>query len=85
MDRLREEGAEIKFFDPFISRFVSQGNAYEGERRLTAELIQSADVAVIITAHTKVDYAFVQRHAKAVYDTKNATGHLADRSNIELL
>lgn len=85
IDKLRTEGADIMFFDPYIPRFIHRGNVYEGERELTAELIRRADMVVIATPPRKVDYEFVRRHAKAVFDTRNATKDLADRSNIELL
>ncbi len=47
--------------------------------------MESVDMAVVITAHSKVDYEFVRRHAKAVFDTRNALRNITDRSNIELL
>lgn len=85
IDKLHAEGAKTTFFDPYVHQILHQGKVYEGERELTAELIQSADMVVITTSHSKMDYGFVQRHAKAVFDTRNATRDLADKSNIELL
>lgn len=85
IDKLRTEGADIMFYDPYITRYLYHGEVYEGERELTAELIRSADTVVIIPPHSNVDYEFVRRHAKAVFDTCNATKYLADRSNVELL
>lgn len=85
IDHLRAEGTDVLFFDPYIPKFLNHGQVYVGEKELTAELIRSVDIAVIATHHSKVDYGFVQRHAKAILDTRNATSHLADRSNIELL
>ena len=85
IDKLHAEGAKTTFFDPYVHQILHQGKVYEGERELTAELIQSADIVVITTSHSKMDYEFVQRHAKAVFDTRNATKDLADKSNIELL
>ncbi len=85
IDKLRTEGADISFYDPYITRYLYHGEVYEGERELTAELIRSADTVVIIPPHSNVDYEFVRRHAKAVFDTCNATKDLADRSNVELL
>lgn len=86
IDKLRTEGADVMFFDPYIPEFLHRGKVYEGELELTAELIRSVDMVVIATPpHSNVDYAFVRRHAKAVFDTGNATGDLADRSNIERL
>lgn len=85
IDKLHTEGADTAFFDPYVHKILHQGKVYEGEKELTAELIQSADMVVITTAHSSMDYGFVQRHAKAVFDTRNATRDLANKSNIELL
>lgn len=48
IDKLRTEGADIMFYDPYITRYLYHGEVYEGERELTAELIRSADTVVII-------------------------------------
>ena len=52
---------------------------------MTEELVSGADIVVITTAHSTVDYAFVQKHAKAIFDTKNVTRTLKERDNIEIL
>lgn len=85
IDKLRTEGADIMFFDPYVPKFFHHGKVYEGERELTAGLVQSVDMVVITTSHSNVDYEFVQRHAKAIFDTRNITGNLADKGNIERL
>lgn len=85
IDKLRAKGADTIFFDPYIPTFFHHGNVYEGEKKLTATLLQSVDMVVIATSHSNVDYEFVRSHAKAVFDTRNATKSLVDKSNIELL
>ncbi len=85
IEELKKEGADVRFYDPFIPRYRHRGDWFEGEEKLTAKLIESADIVVITTAHTGVDYAFVQQHAKAVFDTKNVTKALKARDNIEVL
>ena len=40
---------------------------------------------MVTTAHTNVDYEFVQKYAKAIFDTKNVMKHVKDRENIEVL
>ncbi len=52
---------------------------------LTAQALEEADLVMVTTAHTTVDYAFVARHAKLVFDTKNAMKNIKDRENIRLL
>ena len=66
-------------------QYSSKVKVYKGANELTADLIRSVDIVVITTPHTNVDYRFVQRHAKVIFDTRNATRDIPDRSNIELL
>ncbi len=82
---LEKVGANIKYYDPYISSFKDKSISYTGEKELTKELLESADLVMVTTAHTNVDYNFVQKHAKNIFDTKNACKNVADRSNIELL
>ena len=51
----------------------------------TAELVENADIVLVTAAHTNVDYDFVQKHAKAIFDTKNAMKNVVNRENIEVL
>ena len=48
-------------------------------------MIKEKDLVIITAAHSNVDYAFVQQHAKAIFDTKNACKKVTKRDNIELL
>lgn len=85
IDELKKCGAEISFYDPYIAEYKEQGQVYVGESALTAELLQRSDLVVITAAHSKVDYEFVQRHAQAVFDTKNVMKAVKERVNIEVL
>ncbi|MDR5658765.1 nucleotide sugar dehydrogenase [Serpentinicella sp. ANB-PHB4] len=85
IEELEKEGAEIVYFDPFVSEYHEHGVVKKGEPELTAELIESADLVIVTTAHTNVDYDFIQKHAKAIFDTKNAMKQIDKRDNIELL
>lgn len=85
IENLQKEGADTVFYDPYIPKFREHGKVYEGEKELTAELVESADLVIITASHSNVDYEFVQRHAKAIFDTKNVTKNLQDKSKIEVL
>ncbi len=85
IDHLEERGAEVVFFDPYIKEYKHEGKVKRGADALTKELIESADLVMVTTAHTTVDYDFVQQHAKLVFDTKNAMNEVRDRSNVEVL
>ena len=85
IEELEKEGAEVFYYDPFVSEYSEHGVVKKGETELTSELIESVDLVIVTTAHTNVDYDFVQKHAKAIFDTKNAMKHVEARENIELL
>ncbi|MEH7115734.1 nucleotide sugar dehydrogenase [Neobacillus niacini] len=85
IEELEKEGAEVVYFDPYVPEYRENEVVKTGEPELTAKLIKSADLVVVTTAHTMVDYSFVQQHAKAIFDTKNAMKDINNRENIELL
>ncbi len=85
IEELEKEGAEVVYFDPFVSEYREKDEIKKGESKLTVELIEGADLVIITTAHTNVDYEFVQKHSKVVFDTKNAMKNIETRENIELL
>jgi UDP-N-acetyl-D-glucosamine dehydrogenase len=85
IQELEQSGAHIDVYDPHISEFFINGNKYATASELSETLVARADLVIITTAHTSVDYAFVQNHAKAIFDTKNVTKNLQNKENIELL
>lgn len=85
VEKLHAQGADVVFHDPYVARFSLHGKEYVGEAQLSADLIRSADIVVIIPPHSNVDYQFVQQNAKVIFDISNVTRDLPDRSNIERL
>lgn len=85
IEELEKEGAEVRYFDSFVPVYSENNVVKKSEPELTAERLASADLVIITTAHTNVDYAFVQQHSKMIFDTKNALKEITNRENIELL
>ena len=86
IEEFQKIGSEVQYYDPYVSEYRRKGYIKKGLNELTSEAIQDADIVVITTIHTKrIDYNFVQRHAKCVFDTKNAMKNVGNRENIELL
>lgn len=85
IEELEKEKAEVVFYDPYVPEYHERGNIVKGESALTKELLESADLVIITTAHTTIDYDFVNEHSLAIFDTKNAMKHIANREKIELL
>ena len=82
---LRKKGADVLFYDPLVREYRDKGTVYSGQPSLTEELLEGVDITVITTAHSCVDYDFVQQHSLIVFDTRNAMRDAKDRSNIVLL
>lgn len=85
IEEFKKRGAEVTFYDPWVPSYKFKGEVHSGEKDLTKELLETADIVVVTTAHTNVDYDFVQQNATVVFDTKNAMKNVTDRDNVELL
>jgi UDP-N-acetyl-D-glucosamine dehydrogenase len=73
---LEADGATVDYHDPFVPKLREEGRSWEG-KPLSDELLSSADVAVIVTNHSDVDYGRVLDLAPIVVDTRNATEGLS--------
>jgi UDP-N-acetyl-D-glucosamine dehydrogenase len=85
IEEFKKTGAEVEYYDPYITVFKHRDYSMNGLCDLNAEKLKSVDLVVVTTAHTKVDYDLVQQNAIFVFDTKNAMKNVKDRENIELL
>lgn len=85
IDILKENGADVEFFDPYISSFKENGVVMEGLPTINADIIAQYDLVMITCGHTNVDYDMIQKNAKAIFDTKNVMQGIVNRENIEVL
>lgn len=82
---LEERGAAVSYYDPWVKKYSHKGREKESVPVLDSATIGAADIVLVTCAHTNVDYDLVQKHSKAVFDTKNAMKSVIERSNIEVL
>lgn len=85
IDILEKQGAVVTYHDPWVAEYQHKGKVVKGEKELNANLLGEADLVIITTAHSNVDYDLVQKHAKAIFDTKNVMKDITERDNIEVL
>ncbi len=85
IDVLEREGAEVTFFDPWVKEYKHNGQTRQSIPALTEDVLKAADLVMITTAHTNIDYDMVQKNAALIFDTKNAMKNIANRENIEVL
>jgi UDP-N-acetyl-D-glucosamine dehydrogenase len=81
IELLTKQGAHVQYHDPYISRVVIGERSFESVE-LSDEMLASQDATIIATDHTKVDYERVVKHAKLVFDTRNATAKVGEQKNV---
>jgi UDP-N-acetyl-D-glucosamine dehydrogenase len=74
---LRARGADLSYSDPFVPSLKLDGEQLEA-READAALLRESDLVVIVTDHSRFDYAAVAEHARLVLDTRNAIATRAD-------
>ena len=85
IEELLKRGAEVEYYDPWVPKFRRGALSMQSIPTLTEEAVSRADLVMITTAHTNVDYELVSRSARMIFDTKNAMKAVARRDNIEVL
>lgn len=83
LEQMMEIGADVRYYDPFVSSFKER--KVELSSTPLEEGVAWADLVIITTDHTDVDYDFVCKNAKKVLDTRNATKFVSDKSRVTLL
>ena len=84
-DHLKYSGAKVSYYDPWVPECTYKGRKYQSIPVLSPNVVAEYDLVIITTGHTNVDYEMVQKHAQAIFDTKNVMKHITSRDNIEVL
>ena len=71
IELLLDKEADVVYHDPYVPVFPVSGRVLHSTP-LTSEEIAAADVVLILTGHSNIDYASVTEHAALVLDTRNA-------------
>ena len=75
MRRLQDAGADVSFHDPYCDVIQDDGHTpLSGlpmhSIALTEDAVRAADLVLVITDHTNVDYTMVAANAKLIVDTR---------------
>ncbi|MDG2989525.1 nucleotide sugar dehydrogenase [Candidatus Synechococcus calcipolaris G9] len=74
---LQQDGARVDYYDPYIPEIHLKGQILRSVE-FTAAAIAQANLVLIATDHSQVDYGFVIYHAQAILDTRGVTRRLPD-------
>ena len=76
---LQRRGAAVSYHDPHV-RKLKHEDIDLASLPLTSETLAAADCVVIVTDHSDVDYALVERCARLVVDTRNVLATVRQRT-----
>lgn len=72
IELLEHEGMQVEFHDPHVPELQCAGITRRSVE-LSDEALGSADLVLILTDHSSIDYEDVVRSSRHVFDTRNAT------------
>ncbi len=72
---LQQQGAEVKYHDPFIPQLKHENINLESVPDLM-KAVESVDCVVIITNHSQYDYQQIYEKASCIMDARNALGDI---------
>jgi UDP-N-acetyl-D-glucosamine dehydrogenase len=83
MAQLHKRGARIRFHDPHVPSCPLNGDLLQ-RTDLTQHALRGADITVMITPHQDYDLEWLAKHARLVFDARNAFGELRSENVIPL-
>jgi UDP-N-acetyl-D-glucosamine dehydrogenase len=76
---LQKKGAKVSYYDPLVPYLKLNHVINLRSVELKKEILKASDCAVIATDHSGVDYDFLLRNSKLVFDTRNVYKGVNDR------
>ena len=71
MKLLENDGAELSFYDPYVSFVKLNGNGFNGNKSLTKENLKNSDAVIIMTDHDQIDFQFIEENSDLIIDSRN--------------
>lgn len=76
---LLRDGVHILYHDPYVDKLYIRTQGFASEP-LTEQLVRSADLVLITTDHSGIDYQWLVAKAQKILDTRNATKTVPNRA-----
>ena len=67
---LQTMGAKLHYHDPYVPSLEHNKQNWRSEP-LTAQSLRSKDLVIVTTNHSRVNYDFVAKNARLIFDTRN--------------
>jgi UDP-N-acetyl-D-glucosamine dehydrogenase len=67
---LRDLGAVVSYHDPFVPQLKTDDLDLRSEP-LSAGNLRRKDLVIVVTNHSRTNYALIAKHARLIFDTRN--------------
>jgi len=68
---LKNSGANIDYFDPYIPSFNLNKETIIGQKILNKKVLSNYDACIVVTDHTDIDYDLIYNSCQLIIDTRN--------------
>jgi UDP-N-acetyl-D-glucosamine dehydrogenase len=87
IQKLQAKGATVAYHDPFCPQILDDGhttirNLPMLSVKLTPKAVEDADVVLVVTDHSSVDYQMIVDNARAVVDTRGITRKIHGKARV---
>jgi len=83
IDLLQKQGAKVFYNDPLIP-YLKINHINLRSENLSSAFLSKIDCVVIVTEHSKINYNFLVKHAKLIFDTRCALKNFKRENIIRL-
>jgi UDP-N-acetyl-D-glucosamine dehydrogenase len=80
---LLKKGAELSFYDAYVNYFKKNSELIYSSP-LTADTLKTMDLTVIVTAHSNLDYEWIEKYSQLIYDTRDAMSQIESQKVFKL-
>ena len=83
IETFQAKGVEVSYYDPLVPYLMINGIHLKCSK-LESTNLKQADCVLIATDHSSLDYAFILKHARFIFDTRNIYKHSSNPKVIKL-
>ncbi len=68
---LKELGAKVEYYDPYVTNIRYGNSTYKSITSLTEDMFHEFDATVIVTDHSNIDFKLISNNSQLIIDTRN--------------
>jgi UDP-N-acetyl-D-glucosamine dehydrogenase len=83
IDAFQKKNVEVSYYDPLIP-YLRVNHINLKSVKLTKEGLRKSDCVVIATDHSGINYSFIRKNSRLIFDTRNVYREIQDKKIFKL-